>query len=52
LGYCTGQEIREGEQWICLSGAWESWEKAIALGIFSGILEKDNEEESRAVGKG
>ena len=24
LGYCSGQNIRDGEQWICLSGSWGS----------------------------
>jgi len=23
LGYCSGQEVRDGEQWICLSESWE-----------------------------
>ncbi|MCC0178431.1 hypothetical protein I4641_15750 [Waterburya agarophytonicola K14] len=23
LGYCSGQEVREGEQWVILSGSWE-----------------------------
>lgn len=25
LGYCSAQEMRDGEQWICLSGSWEKW---------------------------
>ncbi|HEY9768523.1 MAG TPA: hypothetical protein V6C71_08425 [Coleofasciculaceae cyanobacterium] len=40
LGYCSGQEVREGKQWICLSGAWESWEKAIARGYSLSYLKK------------
>jgi len=23
LGYCSGQEVRDGEQWVCLSESWE-----------------------------
>ncbi len=23
LGYCSGQKVREGEQWVILSGSWE-----------------------------
>ena len=32
LGYCSGQEVRDGEQWVCLSGSWESWGSAIKRG--------------------
>ena len=29
LGYCQGTEIRDGEQWVLLSGNWEKWESAV-----------------------
>ena len=32
LGYCSSTEIREGEQWVMISGNWEKWERAIARG--------------------
>ena len=32
LGYCSGQEVRDGEQWVCLSGSWENWEAAVKRG--------------------
>jgi len=40
LGYCSTQEIREGEQWICLSGAWERWESAVKRGYSLDYLKK------------
>jgi hypothetical protein len=40
LGYCSGQEIREGSQWICLSGAWEKWEEAVKRGYSLEYLKK------------
>jgi hypothetical protein len=40
LGYCSGQQIREGEQWICLSGAWEKWEEAVSRGYSLEYLKK------------
>jgi len=40
LGYCSGQEIRDGEQWICLSGAWERWESAVKRGYSLDYLKK------------
>jgi len=32
LGYCSGQEVRNGEQWVILSGSWERWEDAMKRG--------------------
>jgi hypothetical protein len=32
LGYCNSQEVREGEQWVLLSGNWERWENACNRG--------------------
>ncbi len=29
LGYCQGTEIRDGQQWVNLGGAWEKWESAV-----------------------
>jgi hypothetical protein len=40
LGYCSGQEDREGEQWICLSGSWERWSDAVARGYSLEYLKK------------
>jgi len=40
LGYCSGQEVRNGEQWICLSGSWENWEKAVERGYDLQYLKK------------
>lgn len=40
LGYCLGQEIREGEQWICLSGSWEKWNDAVKRGYSLDYLKK------------
>ena len=40
LGYCSGQEVREGEQWICLSGSWEKWETAVNRGYSLDYLKK------------
>ncbi|VEP16091.1 conserved hypothetical protein [Hyella patelloides LEGE 07179] len=32
LGYCASQEIRDGEQWVLLSGSWEKWQSATKRG--------------------
>lgn len=40
LGYCSGQEMREGEQWVCVSGAWESWSSAVDRGYSLDYLKK------------
>ncbi len=40
LGYCSGQEEREGEQWVCLSGAWERWQDALNRGYSLEYLKK------------
>ena len=40
LGYCSGQQIREGEQWICLSGSWEQWSAAVKRGYSLEYLKK------------
>ncbi|BAZ47332.1 hypothetical protein NIES4102_43780 (plasmid) [Chondrocystis sp. NIES-4102] len=40
LGYCSGSEIRQGEQWICLSGAWEKWADAVKRGYSLDYLKK------------
>ena len=40
LGYCSGQEMREEEQWICLSGSWEKWENAVNRGYSLEYLKK------------
>jgi hypothetical protein len=40
LGYCGGQEVREGEQWVVLSGSWEKWEDAVKRGYSLEYLKK------------
>jgi len=40
LGYCSGQEVRGGEQWVCLSGAWEKWNSAVERGYSLDYLKK------------
>ncbi|MGF1591443.1 MAG: hypothetical protein ACFCU7_19805 [Pleurocapsa sp.] len=40
LGYCSGQQIREGEQWVKLSGAWEKWADAVKRGYSLEYLKK------------
>ena len=40
LGYCSGQEVREGEQWVCLSGSWEKWQAAVNRGYSLDYLKK------------
>ncbi|BAZ47065.1 hypothetical protein NIES4102_42160 (plasmid) [Chondrocystis sp. NIES-4102] len=40
LGYCSGQEIKEGEQWVLLSGSWEKWEDAVGRGYSLDYLKK------------
>ena len=40
LGYCTSQEIREEEQWVLISGAWEKWENAVNRGYSLDYLKK------------
>ena len=47
LGYCTSQEIREGEQWVLLSGTWERWSSAISRGYsldyLKGVMKKNKQ---------
>ncbi len=40
LGYCSSTEIRDGQQWVCLSGSWEKWSDAIARGYSLEYLKK------------
>jgi hypothetical protein len=40
LGYCSGQKVREGEQWINLSGTWERWADAVSRGYSLEYLKK------------
>ena len=40
LGYCGGQEVREGEQWVLLSGNWEKWQSASDRGYSLDYLKK------------
>jgi hypothetical protein len=47
LGYCSGQEIRDGEQWVCLSGTWEKWADAVKRGYSLDYLKKIMKRNSR-----
>jgi hypothetical protein len=47
LGYCSGQEIRDGEQWVCLSGSWEKWADAVKRGYSLDYLKKIMKRNSR-----
>ena len=40
LGYCSGTEVRKGEQWICLSGTWEQWSNVVNRGYTLDYLKK------------
>ena len=40
LGYCSGQKLEDGEQWVLLSGSWERWEKAVERGYSLEYLKK------------
>ncbi len=40
LGYCFSTEIRDGQQWVCLSGSWEKWEDAVSRGYSLEYLKK------------
>ena len=40
LGYCSGEEVREGQQWVILSGSWEKWESAVERGYSLSYLKK------------
>ncbi|MEO1672063.1 MAG: hypothetical protein AAFR77_14980 [Cyanobacteria bacterium J06631_2] len=39
LGYCSGQEVRDGEQWVNLGG-WEKWSAAVERGYSLDYLKK------------
>jgi hypothetical protein len=40
LGYCSAIEIKDGEQWVCLSGTWEKWSDAVERGYSLDYLKK------------
>jgi hypothetical protein len=40
LGYCSGSEVRDGEQWVCISGSWEKWADAVKRGYSLEYLKK------------
>ena len=40
LGYCSRHEIRDNEQWVCLSGTWEKWSDAMKRGYSTDYLKK------------
>ncbi|MGL5832783.1 MAG: hypothetical protein ACRC1Z_06050 [Waterburya sp.] len=47
LGYCSSQEIRDGEQWVCISGTWEKWADAVKRGYSLEYLKKIMKRNSR-----
>ena len=47
LGYCSGQQIKDGEQWVCLSGTWEEWTGAVDRGYTLDYLKKIVKRNSR-----
>ena len=47
LGYCSGQEVRNGDRWVCLSGSWERWESAVKRGYSLSYLKKIVERNQR-----
>jgi hypothetical protein len=40
LGYCSGQEVRDNEQWVCISGSWEKWSNSVSRGYSLEYLKK------------
>ena len=40
LGYCSGQEVRQGEQWVNMNSIWETWESAMERGYSLEYLKK------------
>jgi hypothetical protein len=40
LGHCSGQDIREDEQWVCIAGSWEKWLDAVNRGYTVEYLKK------------
>jgi hypothetical protein len=47
LGYCSGIEVKEGEQWVCISGTWEKWADAVKRGYSLEYLKKIMKRNSR-----
>jgi hypothetical protein len=47
LGYCSGQEVKEGEQWVCISGSWEKWADAVGRGYSLEYLKKIRKRNTR-----
>lgn len=47
LGYCSYKEIRDGEQWVCMTGAWERyidcWERGFDLDYLRKYLKLNRE---------
>ena len=46
LGYCSGQEVKDGVQWVNMNGSWETWEAAVrrgySLDYLQGLLRRQN----------
>ena len=40
LGCCSGQEMRQREQWICMAGTWEKWTAVVDRGYTLLYLKK------------
>ena len=46
LGYCSGQKVAEGVQWVNMNGSWETWEAAFergySLDYLKGVRRRQN----------
>ena len=40
IGCCQGQEVRDGEQWVMVSGSWEKWSSVVVRGYSINYLKK------------
>ena len=40
LGHVTGAEIRNEEQWVCMSGSWEKWNSVVERGYSLDYLKR------------
>jgi hypothetical protein len=40
LGYCSSCEVRDGQQWVLISGSWEKWEDVVNRGYTLEYLKK------------
>ena len=40
LGCCSGEEMRDEQKWVCISGTWEKWSSAVERGYSLDYLKK------------